>query len=155
MQAFSGIAIKKRRRRKRITQDELSDRVGISKLTLWNWENGKIPKNPKPEVLQNLAIELDCEVSDFLSVELKQIVDILKSDVNDYILSRGFDLFDEGIPRDVSTILRTLASCEQVAATGETDLADDRKPKSLDDAFSVLEDPPWDSDEETEEEEID
>lgn len=56
---MTGSEIKDRRLCKYLTQQELADLCGVSRITVWNWENG----NTKPSLkeLKNLKKALGIE----------------------------------------------------------------------------------------------
>ena len=58
---LSGFAIQKWRQRRKMTQQQLSDKSKIAFRTLQRWEAGDIPKNPKLKDVEALAAALRCE----------------------------------------------------------------------------------------------
>ena len=59
-----GEKIKKYRKLKKLTQEELAEKSGISTITLYRWENGI--RSPSVEALQKIAQTLEVPVSTFL-----------------------------------------------------------------------------------------
>lgn len=56
---FAGDRLKEKRLEKGLSQEQLGSLIGVSKVAIWNYENGK--ENPKYEKLENLIDELDVE----------------------------------------------------------------------------------------------
>lgn len=52
------------RKKKGLTQEELSAQVGLKRLTIWKYENGL--RAPTPETLKDIAQVLGCTVDDIL-----------------------------------------------------------------------------------------
>lgn len=53
-----------RRKKLKLTQDELSKKVGVTRAVVTAWELGKA--NPRSDKLKPLAKALDCQVTDLL-----------------------------------------------------------------------------------------
>jgi transcriptional regulator with XRE-family HTH domain len=52
-----GDRIKRSREFKKITQEELADRLGVQRNTIWRWENEKaFPTKPIVEIAQALSV---------------------------------------------------------------------------------------------------
>ena len=58
--------IRQRRRMLDITQEELAEKAGISRTTLWKLENGRTVR-VSTETLFCIANILDCDVDDLIS----------------------------------------------------------------------------------------
>lgn len=58
-----GLRIAAARKLQDMTQDELAEKIGVHKQTLWRWEAGK--RAPNGGELRELATVLDCS-ADFL-----------------------------------------------------------------------------------------
>lgn len=61
-----GEKIKEARKKAKLSQRELGERLGVSQAMIGQYESGK--RNPKIEQLQRLASALKCDISEFLSV---------------------------------------------------------------------------------------
>lgn len=73
----TGIKIRRIREQKRWSQEELAHHVGVSQVTIGNWEQGKSIKH---EYLQALAQALEVTVGFLLEEE--QQVRVTKTDMN-------------------------------------------------------------------------
>lgn len=62
--SFTGI--RQRRRMLDITQEELAEKAGISRTTLWKLEKGRTVR-VSTETLFSIANILDCDVDDLIS----------------------------------------------------------------------------------------
>ncbi len=56
--------LKAARERKRFTQEELANAVGVGKMTIYQYESGR--RVPNARMLKQIAQALDCNVDDIL-----------------------------------------------------------------------------------------
>lgn len=106
-----GERIKKRRREKRISVDKLAELVGVSRSTIFRYENGSISKLPI-DTLRLIAQSLDAEIEYFVDTEI-DCVDVnhnlnvehssnIAERLKEYRTNRGLSLSDmehlTGIP---------------------------------------------------------
>lgn len=96
MDILSAEKIKRRRRRKRLTQEAVAKQVGFSLRTYRRWESGEIPKNPKKADVDALVKALDCQVEDLMPTELKSLIDTIQSDVDDFMHEADFHIAKRG-----------------------------------------------------------
>lgn len=68
--------IKKYRKEKGMTQEELANKCGLSKNGLWNYENNK--REPNIDTLNKIAVALDVSVSDLLGENITNLNDMDK-----------------------------------------------------------------------------
>ena len=47
-----------------LTQEELAEKVGVKRLTIWAYESGR--RKPNQEMFERLAVALNCTVADLL-----------------------------------------------------------------------------------------
>lgn len=52
------------RKKAGLTQGELAEKVGVKRLTIWAYESGR--RKPNQEMLERLAVALNCTVADLL-----------------------------------------------------------------------------------------
>lgn len=62
-----GTNIKALRKKKKITQRELAEMIGVNEVTVRSYESDKY--NPKTDVIMKLCVALDCKVSDIIDDE--------------------------------------------------------------------------------------
>lgn len=60
-----GLVIRKKRREKDFSQEDLAQKIGVSKNNVWAWENNKY--EPSGKTLLNLMEILDLEKADFIT----------------------------------------------------------------------------------------
>ena len=65
-----GIFIAENRKKKKLTQEELAKKLGISNRTISNWENGKYL--PDYNLLIPLTKELDISISELIAGEYEE-----------------------------------------------------------------------------------
>lgn len=68
--------LKQLRNEKKLTQQELANKVGVNRVTYTNWENGK--REPELDKVAELATELDCTVDYLLGLNDTNPFDILQ-----------------------------------------------------------------------------
>lgn len=71
-----GNNLKKARKNKNLTQKELANRLGLSVITIQNYENGR--REPGLNVIYDIALQLDVTISELLGDEnIENIEDTL------------------------------------------------------------------------------
>lgn len=55
------------RKKKHLTQEELAQKLNVTRQAISNWENDK--NYPNVEILKNIAEELDLRLSDVLDID--------------------------------------------------------------------------------------
>ena len=118
MSLLSGIKIRKRRIRKRLTLSEVADFVGFSRRTLINWEQGKIPKKPNQQQVDRLCEKLDCSLVEIIPTELKRVLDVVLSDLDDFMHEPDYHIANEGVSLIITRILRLLIFYETRTKVG-------------------------------------
>ena len=89
--------IKAGRTKKKISQEELAKRVGVTKNNVWAWENNKYV--PAGDVLIRLALELDI-VSDLFPGYSRQAI---SADITNTVIEKAPSLL-ESIERRLATL---------------------------------------------------
>lgn len=64
-----GKVIKKIRKEKKLSQQQLADLLDVDRQYVWRLENGKI--NFTMDYLDKIIKKLDCEYSDFIGINIK------------------------------------------------------------------------------------
>ena len=59
------------RKRKNLTQEELANRLNVTRQAVSNWENDR--NYPNVDILKNIALELDLKLSDVLDIDNKTL----------------------------------------------------------------------------------
>lgn len=86
---YIGEKIKKHRSVKKITQEELAEKAGISKNALWNYENDK--RSPSIDVIDNIADALDIPLSELLNIKFDKYYNFDST----IILGLTYDILEE------------------------------------------------------------
>lgn len=98
---ITAVRIRRTRKLKGLTQQELADRVGISKSTICKYEKGKI-ETIKKSTLCKIAAELGCSYSYLVDVDLpalyvesneEKIERVLREKIYGYL--NDYESFDE------------------------------------------------------------
>lgn len=71
----TGERMKQRRKELGLSAEIIAEKLGVSPATIYRYENGGIEKMPG-NILEPIAIALDCDVSDLLELEYKPEIDI-------------------------------------------------------------------------------
>jgi Predicted transcription factor, homolog of eukaryotic MBF1 len=74
-----GKNIKNFRKNKKLTQKQLADIIGVSVVTIQNYENGR--REPNMETLKKIASALDIKLNDLLLDELDSFTNSLKNNI--------------------------------------------------------------------------
>ena len=90
------MAIQKWRRRRKMTQAELSEATGIPLRTLQNYEAGVLPKKFPAARAQKLAEVLRCEPLALIVPEWKQLYEGILLEVQDVLLA-GNDAIEKSV----------------------------------------------------------
>ncbi len=97
--------IKKHRKEKKFTLDELAEKSKISKSYLWELENNDF-KSPSAEILARIADNLDVTTSYLLDSKQEELLE----DDKDEIFYRNYKNLDEGKKSTVRAFLDFLNS---------------------------------------------
>ena len=68
--------LKQIRTEKKLTQQELADKIGVNRVTYTNWENGN--REPELDKVVELATELNCTVDYLLGLDDTNPLDLLQ-----------------------------------------------------------------------------
>jgi transcriptional regulator with XRE-family HTH domain len=83
----TGIKIRHLREKKRLSQEELAHLVGVSQVTIGNWEQGKSIKH---EYIKKLADALEIQMEYLLQEEKSNSVAAYNSAIN--VSDKGFEI---------------------------------------------------------------
>lgn len=85
--------LKELRKEKKITQEELAQEIGVSKITILRWENGE--RQIKPEKAQQLADYFGVSVGYLLGYEEAKTLENILKDAEEYLEMTEDDLLSD------------------------------------------------------------
>jgi transcriptional regulator len=85
--------LKELRKEKKLTQEELAQEIGVSKITILRWENGE--RQIKPEKAQQLADYFGVSVGYLLGYEEAKTLENILKDAEEYLEMTEDDLLSD------------------------------------------------------------
>ena len=85
--------LKELRKEKKLTQEELAQEIGVSKITILRWENGE--RQIKPEKAQQLADYFGVSVGYLLGYEEAKTLENILKDAEEYLEMTENDLLSD------------------------------------------------------------
>lgn len=105
---YVGRRIKEERQKKKISQKDLAEKIGVRNSTLSQYEHGK--SEPNHEVLFKIASTLDINVSDLIPNEMREGEDDLEKALK---MARDFDLEDAVLLKELIKKALSLKGAER------------------------------------------
>lgn len=85
--------LKELRKEKKLTQEELAQEIGVSKITILRWENGE--RQIKPDKAQQLADHFGVSVGYLLGYEEAKTLENILKDAEEYLEMTEDDLLSD------------------------------------------------------------
>lgn len=85
--------LKELRKEKKLTQEELAQEIGVSKITILRWENGE--RQIKPDKAQQLADYFGVSVGSLLGYEEAKTLENILKDAEEYLEMTEDDLLSD------------------------------------------------------------
>jgi len=108
--SINGSMVRAKRLYKEMTQEQLAEKVGVSRRTIINWENGD--NQPYKRQLKDLAAGLDCQPSDLLMGTARALYKHIETMVLEHMMCELGDMEDGKVPN--LDIQQFTALCEKL-----------------------------------------
>ena len=99
--------LKELRKEKKLTQEELAQEIGVSKITILRWENGE--RQIKPEKAQQLADYFGVSVGYLLGYEEAKTLENILKDAEEYLEMTEDDLLSDNYSSRIKIALSEMS----------------------------------------------
>lgn len=99
--------LKELRKEKKLTQEELAQEIGVSKITILRWENGE--RQIKPEKAQQLADYFGISVGYLLGYEEAKTLENILKDAEEYLEMTEDDLLSNNYSSRIKIALNEMS----------------------------------------------